>query len=108
MGLDKETPEAKGLLKELQRLEHEGYHFEAAEGSFELLLKRHMKRFKPFFTLEGFRVVMEKRGAHAASDSSKGFEINPAKGKASNRLRSDAWTLAGRRMTGMTLVVTLA
>jgi 2-isopropylmalate synthase len=42
-------------------LEHEGYHFEAADGSFELLLMEKTGAWKEFFKLEGFRVIMEKR-----------------------------------------------
>ncbi|MFA5346398.1 MAG: alpha-isopropylmalate synthase regulatory domain-containing protein, partial [Candidatus Omnitrophota bacterium] len=47
--------------KLVQKLEHEGYHFEAAEGSFDLLMKRALKKYKKFFELEGFRVVIEKK-----------------------------------------------
>ncbi|NQT95363.1 MAG: citramalate synthase [Candidatus Omnitrophica bacterium] len=60
LGLKKDSPHTKKILKLLQDLEYEGYHFEAAEASFELLLKRHMKKFKKFFELEGFRVINEK------------------------------------------------
>ena len=60
LGLSKESPHTKKILKLLQDLEHQGYHFEAAEGSFELLLKRAMKKHKSFFSLEGFRVINEK------------------------------------------------
>jgi len=58
--LSKENPKTKKILKLLQTLEHQGYHFEAAEASFELLMKRAFKKYKKFFDLEGFRVVIEK------------------------------------------------
>ncbi len=48
------------IAKEIKRLEHEGYQFDAAEGSFELLLKRLTGQFKPLFELESFRVAIEK------------------------------------------------
>ena len=60
LGLEKETPHTKRILKTLQDLEHQGYQFEAAEGSFELLIKKAMKKYKRFFELEGFRVIIEK------------------------------------------------
>ena len=69
LDLSKDAPKAKRLLALLQQLEHQGYHFEAAEGSFELLLQRHLKRLKPFFQLEGFRVIVEKRGTKIASEA---------------------------------------
>lgn len=59
--LSKNTPKTREILNLLQNMEHEGYHFEAGEASFELLMKRLMKRYKPFFDLEGFRVINEKR-----------------------------------------------
>jgi len=69
LGLAKDAPQAKKLLKLLQQLEHQGYHFEAAEGSLELLLQRHLKHLKPFFKLEGFRIIIEKRGAKLTSEA---------------------------------------
>ena len=69
LGLSKESPAAKKMLSLLQRLEHEGYHFEAAEGSLELLLQRHLKKLKPFFELESFRVINEKKGARMVSEA---------------------------------------
>lgn len=59
--LDKKSPEAKELLDALQQKEHGGYQFEAADASFELFVKRSLKKYKPFFKLEGFRTVSEKR-----------------------------------------------
>jgi len=52
---------SKKILKALQDLEHQGYHFEAAEASLELLVNRLMKRMSDYFTLEDFRVIIEKR-----------------------------------------------
>lgn len=57
--LKKESPKTKKILKLLQKLEHQGYQFESAEASFELLMKRAMKKFKSFFKCEGFRVIVE-------------------------------------------------
>jgi len=60
LDLSKEDPKTKKILKLIQELEHKGYHFEAAEASFELLMKKALKKYKKFFALEGFRVVVEK------------------------------------------------
>src|SRR5207248_1598866 len=59
--LDKQSPEAKKLLEDLQVKEHEGYQYEAADASFELFIKRALNKYKPFFKLEGFKVSTEKR-----------------------------------------------
>ncbi|MFA5156054.1 MAG: citramalate synthase [Candidatus Omnitrophota bacterium] len=61
LDLSKDDPKTKKILRLIQDLEHKGYHFEAAEGSLELLLKRALKKYTKFFELEGFRVVIEKQ-----------------------------------------------
>ncbi len=61
LDLDKKSPEAARLLKALQLKEHQGYQFEAADASFELFMKRQMKKYTPFFKLDGFKVTTEKR-----------------------------------------------
>ncbi|MDD5156134.1 MAG: citramalate synthase [Candidatus Omnitrophica bacterium] len=60
LDLGKDDPKTKKILKLIQALEHKGYHFEAAEASFELLMKKALKKYGRFFELEGFRVVIEK------------------------------------------------
>ena len=60
LDLNKEDPKTKKILKLIQSLEHQGYQFEAAEASFELLIKKALKKYEKFFELEGFRVVVEK------------------------------------------------
>ncbi|MBN1841777.1 MAG: citramalate synthase [Deltaproteobacteria bacterium] len=52
--------DSRRIATEIKRLEHEGYQFDAAEGSFELLLKRLTGQFEPLFHLESFRVAIEK------------------------------------------------
>jgi 2-isopropylmalate synthase len=53
----------QGILQELKRLEHDGYEFEAAEASFELLVNRLQNSPEPFFELVSFRVIDEHRGS---------------------------------------------
>lgn len=60
IALDKNSPEAKAIMKELQEKEYQGYQFEGADASFELFMKRRLKLYKPFFELTGFKVLTEK------------------------------------------------
>jgi len=60
LGLSKDDPRTKKIYALLQSLESKGYHFEAAEGSFELLLKKALGKVREYFHLEGFRVVVNK------------------------------------------------
>src|SRR2546425_2853697 len=61
--LPKKDPKAQELLATLKDLENQGYQFEGAEGSFELLMRRMLGKHKPSFELLGFRVIVEKRRA---------------------------------------------
>ncbi|MFA5335954.1 MAG: citramalate synthase [Candidatus Omnitrophota bacterium] len=76
LDLKKEAPKTKKILSLLQKLEHEGYHFEAAEGSLELLLKRAFKKYKRFFELEGFKVVTEHKGNRLLSEATIKVKVN--------------------------------
>ena len=58
--LTKDDRRTKKIYKLLQSLELKGYHFEAAEASFELLLKKALGKVREYFHLEGFRVVVNK------------------------------------------------
>ena len=59
--LSKDSPAVKKILEKIKELEAQGYHFEGAEGSFELLLKEALGLSKKYFELKGFRVLTEKR-----------------------------------------------
>jgi len=58
--VDKNSPETKFLVDELKRLEHEGYQFEGAESSFELLVRRVLGKEVCFFNVKDFRVLCEE------------------------------------------------
>jgi len=61
MGIDlSEGDDVPRILARLKDLEHQGYHFEVADASFELLIEREIGIYRPLFTLERFRVVTEK------------------------------------------------
>jgi len=53
--------EARDVVARVKGLEYEGYQFEGAEASLELLVRRHMQGHRERFRLEGFRVINEKR-----------------------------------------------
>jgi 2-isopropylmalate synthase len=60
IGLEMDDGASARAVEELKRREHEGYHYEAAPASFELLLRRQSGAYKSLFRLESFRVVVEK------------------------------------------------
>jgi 2-isopropylmalate synthase len=57
LSLDKHHPASRQILQELKTLEHEGYQFEAAEASFELLIRQALDQRPSFFELQGFDVL---------------------------------------------------
>jgi 2-isopropylmalate synthase len=60
-GLALDDQEAGAVVERVKDLEHRGYHFEAADGSFELLLRKETGDYEPLFTLESWRAIVEKR-----------------------------------------------
>ena len=54
--------ETKDVLRTIKDMENEGYQFEGAEASFEVMMKKAMGKHRKFFELVGFRVIVEKRG----------------------------------------------
>jgi len=59
--LELDDEAAARAVETLKEREHRGYHYEAAQASFELLLRHEAGVFKPLFELESFRVTTEKR-----------------------------------------------
>jgi 2-isopropylmalate synthase len=52
---------ADRVVDRVKALEHEGFQFEAADGSFELLMRKEAGDYEPLFRLESWRVIVEKR-----------------------------------------------
>lgn len=61
--LTKDSPEVGELVGELKKLEHEGYQFEGAEASFDLMIMRRLGKYDPFFRLVGFSVTINEPSA---------------------------------------------
>jgi 2-isopropylmalate synthase len=58
--LDEKSPAVQKIVDEIKEMEHYGYSYEDAEGSFELMVKRHTGEMKQFFDLERFKVSIQK------------------------------------------------
>ncbi|MCD6472263.1 citramalate synthase [Candidatus Aerophobetes bacterium] len=61
LGLEEENILSKEIVSQVKKLENEGYEFEGAEGSFELLVKKTNGEYRKLFELKGFRVIVEKK-----------------------------------------------
>ena len=62
LNIEADPETLKKILQELKAKENQGYEYEAADASFNLLAKKVMQAHEPFFELCGFRVIVEKRG----------------------------------------------
>lgn len=58
--LAKDSPETRRIIDKLKELEHEGYQFEAAESSFDLVVRKMLGRYQPFFELVEFKVIVSE------------------------------------------------
>ena len=52
--------DGRKIVKEIKRLEQDGYQFDVAEGSFKVLMEKLTEQFKPLFELESARITIEK------------------------------------------------
>jgi 2-isopropylmalate synthase len=69
LGIDLDGEVIGRILDELKHLEHEGYHFEVADGSLELLLRRATGWAADFFTVESFRVITDHDAREADDEA---------------------------------------
>jgi 2-isopropylmalate synthase len=61
LDIDSRDPMVRNILSDLKELERQGFQFEGAEASFELLMRQALGLRKRYFDLVGFRVIIEKR-----------------------------------------------
>ena len=66
-GSNSTKPAPRGVIERVKEREHEGYHYEAADGSFELLLRKETGEYEPLFTLESLARDRREAGRWAAS-----------------------------------------
>jgi 2-isopropylmalate synthase len=59
-GIELDDDGARNAIERIKEREHEGYQYEAADASFELLLRHEAGTYEPLFRLESFRVITEK------------------------------------------------
>jgi len=67
--ITKDHPVAAAVASRLKELEAEGWQFEGADASFELLVRRELGRYQPLFSIDRYRVVSEHPASDAASCS---------------------------------------
>ncbi len=67
--LSNDTPELKAILSQIKKLEHEGYEFEAAEGSLALIIRRALRHEERPFVVESYHVSMRSDGRNSVCEA---------------------------------------
>jgi len=67
--ITRDSPETKLILERLKELENEGYQYEGAESSFELVIRKVLGRYKHFFELSEFKVIVNEPSLRGVNSS---------------------------------------
>lgn len=58
--ITKSSPVVTEIVNKVKQLEHDGYKFEGADGSFELLVRKIIGKYQPFFKLHYYKTMGEQ------------------------------------------------
>jgi 2-isopropylmalate synthase len=79
--LDEKSPEALKVLEQVKALENQGYEFEAADASFELLARKALHQYRPFFELVEYHVSIRRnpQSNYDVSEATLKLKVNGEK-----------------------------
>lgn len=73
--LNKDSIETQEIIDKLKELEHIGYQFEGAESTFELVIRKQLGKYTPFFKLENFTTMGRQPVKDSTTNSSAIIKI---------------------------------
>ena len=73
--ITKDSPETRQILDKLKEMEHQGYQYEGAESSFELIIRKMLGKYKPFFELKDFKVIVSEPAKRGECNSSAMIKV---------------------------------
>ena len=76
--LDRDDPRTRSLVEHLKRLEHQGYSYEAADASFEMLLRRLEPGYAAPWTVADFTTQVRKNGGSVHAEATVKVEVGEA------------------------------
>ncbi|NOU36778.1 MAG: citramalate synthase [Kiritimatiellaceae bacterium] len=74
--LDRKSPEVREVLKQLEQMEKDGYEYESADASFQMLIKKVLNKHQSFFDLKSFSVTVNKQGAGSGCSSEANVKLS--------------------------------
>ena len=76
--LDRDDPQTRWLVQHLKQLEHQGYSYEAADASFEMLIRRLQPGYAPPWTVADFTTQVRKNGSSVHAEATVKVEVDDA------------------------------
>lgn len=73
--LTRQSPQTQVILDRLKQLEHDGYQFEGAEPSFELVVRKSLGLYEPYFELVSYKVLDEEPGDDTGNSATATIKI---------------------------------
>ena len=67
--LNKDSEEVRLIMNRLKELERQGYQFEGAESSFELIIRKQLGKYKPFFKVADYKIIGDLRDTPDANSA---------------------------------------
>jgi len=67
--ITKDSPETKKIIERLKELEYEGYQYEGAESSFELVIRKMLGKYETFFELKEFKVIVNEPNVNSVNSA---------------------------------------
>jgi 2-isopropylmalate synthase len=74
--LDRDDPQTRWLVQHLKELEHRGYSYEAADASFEMLLRRLQPEYTAPWTVADFTTMVRKDGGNVHAEATVKVEVS--------------------------------
>ena len=73
--LDRDDPQTRRLVTQLKELEHQGYSYEAADASFEMLIRRLQPGYVAPWTVADFTTQVRKNGGNVHAEATVRVEV---------------------------------
>ncbi len=73
--IEKKPEVIKNILNMVGNLEKEGYQFESAEASFDLMVRKSLGKYQKLFEVEGFRVIVEEKNKKIVSEATVKIKV---------------------------------
>ncbi len=72
----KESSEVSEIINKIKELEFEGYQFESAEGSLELMIRKYINKYEQYYKIEYFKIVVDQGNENCNNHCSAVIKVN--------------------------------